>query len=189
MQKRKEPSPMTPDEQQFALDLIESNYRLMLYVIHQHGIRTDDVEDLLQDGIAIICGIAHRLQQMEPRRIQQYIAVIFKNLCLQKRIADRKVPVLSLDSDCLSNELVGISEEQNAVDSDARLDLLELEEQLSERDKLLLWGTYVEGLSTDELAKRLHCTPGSIRTMLSRARQRARKILLREEGGGSSRNG
>ena len=189
MRKRKELFPLTPEERQLALDLVDSNYRLMLYMIRQFGVSADDEEDVLQDCIVNICRNIQKFQQMDYCKTRAYIVIIIRNLCIQRYISDRKAKLLSLDSDYLDDALIGIANERSAVDSDARLDVLELKDHLSERDKLLLLGKYVEGLTTEELAERLNCKPDSIRMLLSRAKKAAREILLHEEGGRSDRHG
>ena len=189
MRKRKELFPLTPEERQLALDLVDSNYRLMLYMIRQFGVSADDEEDVLQDCIVNICRNIRKFQQMDYCKTRAYIVIIIRNLCIQRYISDRKAKLLSLDSDYLDEAIIGNANEKSIVDSDARLDVLELKDHLSERDKLLLLGKYVEGLTTEELAERLNCKPNSIRMLLSRAKKAAREILLHEEEGGSDRHG
>lgn len=55
----------------------------------------------------------------------------------------------------------------------------ELEElfSLPAEDRAVIHLYYYEGYSTDELARMLGCRPGTVRSRLSRARERLRKLL------------
>jgi RNA polymerase sigma-70 factor (ECF subfamily) len=49
--------------------------------------------------------------------------------------------------------------------------------QLKVKERDLLWLAYVECFRHDEIAKLVHTTPGSVRPMLARAREKLRKLL------------
>ena len=64
----------------------------------------------------------------------------------------------------------------------------ELEElfSLPPEDRAVIHLHYYEGWSTDEIARMLGQRPGTVRSRLSRARERLRKLLEKETKGGSS---
>lgn len=55
----------------------------------------------------------------------------------------------------------------------------ELEElyALPPQDRAVIHLHYYEGYSTQEIAQLLHCRPGTVRSRLSRARERLRRLL------------
>ena len=80
---------------------------------------------------------------------------------------------------------------QNHTESSVSLDeyaaLLEHREavdhlwpKLSELDQYVLGSYYFVGLKTDEIAKTLGCSQDAVRMKLSRARKRAREILIKD---------
>ena len=61
----------------------------------------------------------------------------------------------------------------------------ELEElfSLPPEDRAVIHLHYYEGYSTDEIAHMLGCRPGTVRSRLSRAREKLRKLLAEPAGG------
>jgi len=60
-----------------------------------------------------------------------------------------------------------------------------LRENLAQRDWQLLELKYITGCTDEEIAAEVGCTPASVRTLVTRARQRARLLLsggTRKEG-------
>ena len=52
--------------------------------------------------------------------------------------------------------------------------------KLSELDQYVLGAYYFVGLKTDEIAEALGCSQDAVRMKLSRARKRAREILIKD---------
>jgi DNA-directed RNA polymerase specialized sigma24 family protein len=67
---------------------------------------------------------------------------------------------------------------QRGPHTEAYWDVELLKQRLAKRDWALLEGKYVIGYTDIELAEMLDCTKDSVRVMLSRARKKAREILL-----------
>lgn len=59
--------------------------------------------------------------------------------------------------------------------------------QLRDRDQQLLWLAYAEGSSHEEIAASLGLRPGSVKTLLFRARQRLAALLPRSPARGGAR--
>jgi RNA polymerase sigma factor (sigma-70 family) len=65
----------------------------------------------------------------------------------------------------------------------------DLLDQLSPRDQLILQSKYILGLNEEEIAAAVGCKPNSVRTLISRARERAKAIGLKSEKGDEKENG
>lgn len=79
-------------------------------------------------------------------------------------------------------QVVALPEDLPAQSSEERQELEELW-QLPAQDRAVLHLFYYEGYSTDEIAALLSTRPGTVRSRLSRARQRLKALLDQDEGG------
>lgn len=71
---------------------------------------------------------------------------------------------------------VPLWEELPAPSPEEREELEELY-ALPPQDRAVIHLHYYEGYSTQEIAQLLHCRPGTVRSRLSRARERLRRLL------------
>ena len=76
-------------------------------------------------------------------------------------------------------ELAQIRQEQSCTEDglNAKWDAQILKEQLPRRDWQMLELKYIAGYSDQEIAAEMGCNAGSVRTLLSRVRRRAKSLL------------
>ena len=76
-------------------------------------------------------------------------------------------------------ELAQIRQEQSCTEDglNAKCDAQILKEQLPRRDWQMLELKYIAGYSDQEIAAEMGCNAGSVRTLLSRVRRRAKSLL------------
>ena len=82
------------------------------------------------------------------------------------------------ESDCKVNDVLS-----------ARMEILALKQSLPPRDWVVLEGRYILGYSYEELAQQLGLTQENIRMIVSRAKEKARRLLLDKSGNGGDAHG
>lgn len=182
--RRRKTIPLTRMEQEFLHRIWLENYSFMKFRILHSDVPADDVEDLLDDCFLSLIRNRETLAGLPAEKIRPYISVTVKNRCIAYHI------------DRAKNDTVPLNEASDAVVPDAsasddtfvasleQKNAMQLIDSLPDRDRLLLTGHYVEGLSYQELAELLHCRKSNIRTLLLRARKKARSLLTFYEKGG-----
>lgn len=160
----------------------------MFYAARKYASTQADCEDIVQDSVLRLMGNIPTLKQLNRAKTAKYIVLTVRTAFLdsEKRkhgedavyLDDAAIEAL-LKSDILTTDsMSGVSD---------RLEVARLRQSLSPRDWLVLEGKYIQGLSQEELAAQIGVSPDSVRMILSRAREKARKILSSdvEIGGGN----
>ena len=134
----------------------------------------DDAEDVIQESFLHAMRHIDKFLLLDTKRRNVYIARTIYNLCVDYYRRKKQVEIIPLSADVLD----GIQSHKELVPgSDTHLALLDLGSRMQEREWYVLQQLYLEGASKESVAKALGCTPGSIRSIASRARASARKLL------------
>lgn len=178
---------MSPEEKYFISSLWQTHHQFMRNRISHLGVRHSDVDDVLMDCFVNLIKVRKTLQELNSEELRAYIAISVRNRCLRWHYINNKVSEVALEDDTID------AFNRSQLIEDELITRMETEHQtallldaLTDRDKLLLFGHFIEGQTDGELADQLRCKKTSVRSLLCRAKKNARSILLNEEGGGSN---
>lgn len=182
MKIHKKRGPDRADEQFFA-DFYEQYKRFIYCMATRYAHTAPEQEDLVQDAIVRLLRNIPTLRDLNSRKAATYVALTVKTAFLDRERKKTGVTEVPLDDDLF----VPPDSRDRDTAMSAYLEVEKLRASLSPRDWLMLEGKYILGYSQEELAELLDIAPDSVRMLLSRAREHARKLLLRETGerGGS----
>lgn len=125
-------------------------------------------EDLVQDALVIL---HRRWYHIEPHARVAYVRVVISHLVAQMRRSGRCKH--ESPSDTLP-ELTHSSHEEEIAD---RLVIKGALDDLPARQRSAVYLRYWSGLSTEEIASALHVPSGTVRSDLTRAATRLRRVL------------
>lgn len=137
---------------------------------HSAGLLTpEDTEELVSDTFAALWLTRDRLDAGRP--LMPYLAVIARNKTISRLRTVRLTAGLE--------EAAEIAEEDDLSEWEkaAAEDILEAAEKLGGTSREIFIRHYLYGEPLDRIAEELKLSPSNVRTRLSRARDRIRKIL------------
>ena len=163
-------------------DIMDIYNRFKRFVYAKTKDFTDDLsyrEDIAQETWICLMRNVGTLKRMEPKAQATYIARTVRSSALDYLSKTESRLVLTPDpSDSDQDNGFPSAEEMffltNAVSG------YNLWKELSQEDRRLLIGRYIQGLSDRELAKLCNVKEDSIRMMMTRARRRAKEFILAE---------
>ena len=173
--------PISQEDNQFFQSFYEENKNFLFYIANQYTSSPADCEDIVQDAVIRLMRNIPSIRGLNHCKTAKYIALTVRSayLDLQKRRHNQQeIPLEESVLDAL------LEKESLLTDNstDLRMELILLKESLSPREWMLLEGKYILGYDQEELSELIGVTPDSIRMTLSRARAKARRILLPESG-------
>lgn len=172
--KDKSKRPLTECERQEIDEYFNSNSGYFQYVALLFLANPEDAEDVIQESFLHAIRHVEKFLLLDTKRRNVYIARTIYNLCVDNYRHKKQIEIIPLSEDMLD----GLHSQKELVPgSDTHLALLDLGAQLNEREWYVLQELYIEGTSKESVANALGCTPESIRSIASRARASARKIL------------
>lgn len=182
-------TPLSASETEFFHQFYEDYKGFIFYIANRYTASQTDCEDIVQDSvIRLLCNTKALMELNHPKTVK-YIALTVKSAFLdheRKLLASKEV---ELDEEKLTALLEKSRLHTNTDHTQAKMDLLQLKQTLSQRDWLVLEGKYILGYSQDELSEMIGVSSDSIRMILHRARNNARDILLKDSVNGGKKNG
>ena len=171
MNKRKK---ITASDERFMMDFYTAHKSYMLHTAMKFTDSPADCEDILQDTMVRLMRNVDSLRHLSANQAGMYLFLTIRSVFAdrEKTAQERTQPV---SDDSL--ELLDVEQGINEDGINAKWDTEILKETLPPKDWKLLELKYIAGYSDQEIAKELHYAPDSVRTMLRRARQRARAVL------------
>ena len=163
------------------MDKYDSEYMLWLYeryssylffVAGKFAESQSDREDLVHDALLRLMKNLPVLQTLEHKALAGYLYLTVRSVWL-----DRKNREQVLTEDILEH-LAGQDPEDGYL---AKWDAATLKQKLPKRDWFLLRSKYIIGCTNAEIGGIMGCAPASVRTMLARARRRAKAVLEGKE--------
>lgn len=140
---------------------------------------TDEADDLIQETFTKLLSKVDKLESMPEYGRLAYIAKSVRNRALQEYNRKKNVVV----SDWLEQVNV-LDETKNPaliMEKEAdRMIFYHALESLTEREQFLLIGRYYGNMTDAELADEIGLQPASIRSAMSRAREKMKKLMARE---------
>lgn len=168
-------------DREFMAGLFQENQRMMFQRTMDILHNVQDAEDAMQTALERLIEKIPTLRSIEEkRRRTNYIAATCRNTALSHL---RKVNHYDLFA--FDEESVCMEDEDHAIESQlVRKEICsrfgEVWPQLSERNRILLESKYILGKSDRELAEDFGMKPDSVRMALVRARNEAKKLLIKE---------
>ena len=182
MRHRKAIDPITSEDTSFFRKFYEDNKNFMFYIARKYASTQEDCEDIVQDSVLRLIGNIPTLKQLTRAKTAKYIVLTVRAAFLD---SEKRKHGENAALEALMKADLQIAD--SMPDLSARLEVYRLRQSLSDRDWLVLEGKYILGLSSEELGAQIGVSPNSVRMILSRARENARKILSYETqiGGGN----
>lgn len=160
------------------------------FLFQKAGMYTTDPsakEDIVQDTVLRLIGKSRKLRTMDPAALVTYLALSARSAALNYLRAEQRerLDALPLPDDDEESYFPYDVEFQPSAEELVLLNHRKEEvraalSRLSDRDQIALTGKYYLELDNRELAEILDVTPGALRTLLSRARDRLLKQLGKE---------
>ena len=173
-----------PTDREYLTGLFHEFHRLMFHTAQEYVSDQFEKEEIVQDSFVKIIEHVHTIRNLERYALPFYLVIIVKHTAINhlRRTKTRNQHVFFVeDHDMFQNH------SDDVVSLDEYADFLEHREavdrlwpKLSELDQYVLGAYYFVGLKTDEIARALGCSQDAVRMKLSRARKRARDILIKD---------
>ena len=178
----------TPADMEFIFSLYERHKGVMYKTALDMDVRDEDRRnDAVHEALLRLPDKIDTLRSLGDKGRAAYMASVVRNVIRAWNRRGRVERVRLVDADV--SELTELSDdgfETELIEREARRQRLvfmwEALGELSESDRALLIAKYVDGKSDAEIARRLGKSPSSIPQKLTRAKRRARRLILRKEG-------
>jgi RNA polymerase sigma factor (sigma-70 family) len=154
-----ETAPLALDQAEFRAFHARTARSLAAYL--RRSLPAEDVEDAVQEAYLRLLRTPHAELPMDQRRA--YLYRIAANLVNDAWRARRKSTASGRDPDALAG---------HATNHATRMDVTGALDRLRVQERTMLWLAYVEQASHREIASALSIKEGSVRVLLSRARQK-----------------
>ncbi len=178
-------APCSPSDKEFLLQLYHDYNRLMFAVAQRYVQSYSACEDIVQDSLEKLIKKVEILRPMERCILAGYIVSTIRNTAINYLKRQNHIQARHCDiEDQQGNEILSSDDclEDILILRERKTSLQKIWPSLSEPDQILLCGKYILGHTDAEIALQLGCKPDSIRMKLTRARRRAMKLMLKQEG-------
>lgn len=145
--------------------------------------------DLMQDCLVNLIKNISTIRKLDCCKIDAYIVVTIRRLYINYAKKESRATLLPIDQPFIAAIVDEQSAEIELEKEDAKQTVKDLLDQLSPRNQLILQSKYILGLDEEEIAAAIGCKPNSVRTLICRARDRAKAIGLKSEKGDEKENG
>lgn len=182
--------PILSDDEAFFLRFYEEYKGFLFYMAQKYATDPNDCEDVVQDTVIRLLNHISTLRELDQNRTCKYVALTVRSSFLDLQRKKRAVQLLPVEEQVL--EVLLSAEESDCKVNDvlsARMEILALKQSLPPRDWVVLEGRYILGYSYEELAQQLGLTQENIRMIVSRAKEKARRLLLDKSGNGGDAHG
>lgn len=167
--------PLSEEQQQALQTFYKDNYDYFRVIASRIIRDWTMAEDIIHDSMIRVMYNIDTFLPMTPSERRAYIAPIIENAYIDYLRKKNKTQTVPLDEEAIADTVIS--------DFDTHLDILMLEEVLTEQEWVILRKQYLEGKSLSEVAKEVDCNPDSIRMKTSRARKKAKALLLEKNRG------
>ncbi len=176
------------DEDRRFVEQIYFEYRGLMYFVARKyfGQNKAEIEDAISLAIENMCKYVENFRAVECNKLKSYVLSTVENVC-KRRLRELGKQRAYRDEGATQEMIENIPGTADVYASvfayaDARALLDELD-GLGERDKELFWMRHVEKLTFSEIANQLGMTEITVRTALTRAKQRVQKRAAERRNG------
>ena len=161
-------------EDGFLAAFYEQYRGYLYYTARKFTDSPQDCEDIIQDTMVRLLRNEENLRQLRGNQAATYLYLTVRSV-----FADRQSRVREQAAEDRMLELARVSREDGRTEDglNAKWDAQILKQQLPQRDWQMLELKYIAGYSDQEIAAEMGCNAGSVRTLLSRVRRRAKSLL------------
>ena len=167
---------ITDENELFMVDFYLTHKTYMFHVAKNFSESQSEREDAIQDAMVRLLRNADSLRQLRANQVDMYLFLTIRSVFAdrERKVQERMQPMPDTTLEILH------AEQEAGLDDDglnAMWDTAILKKHLPAKEWRLLELKYIAGYSDQEIAKEIHCVPDSVRTLLRRARKRAKAIL------------
>ena len=169
----------TLDDNAFFLQFYKENKGFLYFLAQKYTDNSSDCEDVVQESVIRLLKNIHTLRDLDRNRLFKYMALTVRSAFLDHQ--RKKHPELVISMDDL--EVIMRDEPASSQPDDPvaiHLEVLVLKQSLSPRDWMILEGRYILGYTYEELSEQTGLTQENIRMIVSRAKEKARRLLLND---------
>lgn len=161
-------------EDGFLAAFYEQYRGYLYYTARKFTDSPQDCEDIIQDTMVRLLRNEENLRQLRGNQAATYLYLTVRSV-----FADQKKLAREREQAAEDRVLELAQQEQGSSDDslNAKWDAEILKNQLPQRDWQMLELKYIAGYSDQEIAAEMGCSAGSVRTLLSRVRRRAKSLL------------
>jgi RNA polymerase sigma factor (sigma-70 family) len=161
-------------EDGFLAAFYEQYRGYLYYTARKFTDSPQDCEDIIQDTMVRLLRNEENLRQLRGNQAATYLYLTVRSV-----FTDRQSRVREQTAEDHVLELAQVSREDGRTEDglNAKWDAQILKQQLPQRDWQMLELKYIAGYSDQEIAAEMGCNAGSVRTLLSRVRRRAKSLL------------
>ena len=161
-------------EDGFLAAFYEQYRGYLYYTARKFTDSPQDCEDIIQDTMVRLLRNEENLRQLRGNQAATYLYLTVRSV-----FTDRQSRVREQAAEDHVLELAQVSREADQSEDglNAKWDAQILKQQLPRRDWQMLELKYIAGYSDQEIAAEMGCNAGSVRTLLSRVRRRAKSLL------------
>ena len=189
MRRKREINRLTAEERTYMEKLYENHKKTIYYAALRESRDPHIAEDLAQDCLVNLIKNISTIRKLDCCKIDAYIVVVIRRLYINYAKKESRTTLLPIDQPFIA-ALVDEKMAEIELEKDTTKHTVEdLLDQLSLRDQLILQSKYILGLNEEEIAAAVGCKPNSVRTLICRARHRAKAIGLKSEKGDEKGNG
>ena len=158
----------------FLAEFYEQYRGYLYYTARKFTDSPQDCEDIIQDTMVRLLRNEENLRQLRGNQAATYLYLTVRSV-----FTDRQSRVREQAAEDHVLELAQVSREADQSEDglNAKWDAQILKQQLPQRDWQMLELKYIAGYSDQEIAAEMGCNSGSVRTLLSRVRRRAKSLL------------
>lgn len=169
----------------FMTNLYRRFYRPMLTKAQTMVKGDDSAEEVVQETFLNLVKNAEYVMNIDKSKIPYYLVAAVRNTAVgiyRKTKKNEPKFIFSLDDVAAAETIAGTSAQPEEIYLNAERcgEVAESIAMLSDRDRLLLEAKYLLGKSDEEIAEKFGISVNSVRSLLSRARKRAYKLLQKE---------
>ena len=162
------------DDRAFMEKLYIEYHKLMYWTAFKVIWRREGLDDIVNDAcVSLVCKIS-RIRALDCNILKGYIVSTTRNAAFDYIKKENRNRGVEESDDTL--ETVA-DDTPDAIDILVRKELMNSIERLSERDQSILRMKYIHDMSDEEMSRALAVKPVTVRSNLTRARQRAYKIM------------
>ena len=161
-------------EDGFLAAFYEQYRGYLYYTARKFTDSPQDCEDIIQDTMVRLLRNEENQRQLQGNQAATYLYLTVRSV-----FTDRQSRVREQAAEDHVLELAQVSREDGRTEDglNAKWDAQILKQQLPQRDWQMLELKYIAGYSDQEIAAEMGCNAGSVRTLLSRVRRRAKSLL------------
>lgn len=178
MKKRKKIVPISEREKDYFEQFYLKYKKFMYFTARKYAQEDCDCEDIVQECVIRLLNHVQTLLELEETQQCKYIAMTVRTVFLDMEKVKQNAQLVSVDERILEEILQVESEDQESdTNLTCQMEVERLRKNMKARDWVLLEGKYILGYSQEELGAMVGVAPASIRMLLCRAKEQARKIL------------